>query len=68
MIYLHISKRQSDFARVLFSRNFADANVHENKTLKKISKFTAYRLQYEKNGLPIFPPSKSQTSLLRYRD
>ena len=31
---------------VLFSRNFADAENRENKTLMKISKFTASILQY----------------------
>ena len=35
--FTYISKRQCDFARVLFSRNFADAKFRENKYLAKIS-------------------------------
>ena len=35
----------SDFARILFSRNFAYAKFHENKTLAKCSEFTLYSLR-----------------------
>ena len=34
------------FKRVLFSRNFADAEFRENKTLAKISEFTVSDLKF----------------------
>ena len=43
---MYISKQQNDFtvfARVIFSRNFAYAKFHENKTLAKISEITVLK-------------------------
>ena len=41
-----ISKLRSNFARVLFSRNFAYAKFRKNKTLAKISKFKVPHIHY----------------------
>ena len=44
MIYLHqlTTERFPPISGVLFSRNFADAKLRENKTLTKISDFTVH--------------------------
>ena len=49
--FTYISKRKSDFARILFSRNFAYGKFGENKTLMKISEFTVLRRKSLKHNI-----------------
>ena len=60
---MFINKRQSDFARVLFSRNFAYAKFRKNKTLAKIFKFTVIQ---QIKRYPFTTASKSMFSKVAY--
>ena len=60
--FTYISKWQSDFARVLFSWNFALAKFGENKPLAKVFKSTVCKF-HSNNELVLYFPLVSQLDM-----